>query len=88
VPQKPQRVVPRQTVTLSRKPENLLGSYRLLPSIVTTAPSIPVYGMLRGPDSGCLAGHPLAASACGTKASHDGGPCIGIAHEIGQCAEH
>ena len=42
----------RQTVTLSRKPENLLGRYRLLPSIVTTAPSIPVYGMLRGPDSG------------------------------------
>ena len=61
-------VVLRQTVTLSRKPENLLGCYRLLPSIVTTAPSIPVYGMLRGPASGCLAGHPLAASACGTNA--------------------
>ena len=61
-------VVLRQTVTLSRKPENLLGRYRLLPSIVTTAPSIPVYGMLRGPASGCLAGHPLAASACGTNA--------------------
>ena len=68
MPQKPQCVVLRQTVTLSRKPENLLGRYRLLPSIVTTAPSIPVYGMLRGPDSGCLAGHPLAASACGTNA--------------------
>ena len=62
MPQKPQCVVLRQTVTLVKTRE-LAGL--LSPSSFNRHDGAidPCSRMLRGPDSGCLAGHPLAASA-------------------------
>jgi hypothetical protein len=89
VPQKPQCVVLRQTVILLRKSENLLGQL-----------SPPSFNRHDGAIDPCLrhvarAGFwmpcrtsPRSVSLWPQKAPHDGGPCIGIAHEIGQCAEH